>query len=51
MSLLYLKFMDLQSLYQLFLSGCGISTVSRNVNKGDIFFALKGESFDGNQSF
>ena len=41
--------MDLQSLYQLFLSGCGISTDSRNVKKGDIFFALKGENFDGNQ--
>lgn len=41
--------MDIQSLYQLFLSGCGISTDSRNVKKGDIFFALKGENFDGNQ--
>ena len=41
--------MDLQSLYQLFLSGCGISTDSRNVKKGDIFFALKGDHFDGNQ--
>lgn len=41
--------MDIQSLYQLFLSGCGISTDSRNVKKGDIFFALKGEHFDGNE--
>ena len=41
--------MDLQSLYKLLLSGCGISTDSRNVKKGDIFFALKGENFDGNQ--
>lgn len=41
--------MDLQSLYQLFLSGGGISTDSRNVKKGDIFFALKGDHFDGNQ--
>ena len=49
MSLLYLTIMDLQSLYQLFLSGGGISTDSRNVKKGDIFFALKGENFDGNQ--
>lgn len=49
MSLLYLTIMDLQSLYQLFLSGSGISTDSRNVKKGDIFFALKGENFDGNQ--
>jgi UDP-N-acetylmuramoyl-tripeptide--D-alanyl-D-alanine ligase len=41
--------MDIQSLYQLFLSGCRISTDSRNVKKGDIFFALKGDHFDGNQ--
>lgn len=41
--------MDIQSLYKLLLSGCGISTDSRNVKKGDIFFALKGENFDGNQ--
>lgn len=41
--------MDLQSLYKLFLSGCRISTDSRNVKKGDIFFALKGDHFDGNQ--
>lgn len=33
----------------LFLSGCGISTDSRNVKKGDIFFALKGDHFDGNK--
>ncbi|MFN9680793.1 MAG: UDP-N-acetylmuramoyl-tripeptide--D-alanyl-D-alanine ligase, partial [Bacteroidota bacterium] len=41
--------MDLQSLYKLFQSGCGIATDSRNVKKGDIFFALKGDNFDGNQ--
>jgi UDP-N-acetylmuramoyl-tripeptide--D-alanyl-D-alanine ligase len=41
--------MDIQSLYKLFLSGCGIATDSRNVKKGDIFFALKGDLFDGNQ--
>lgn len=41
--------MDLQSLYQLFLSGCGIATDSRSIKKGDIFFAIKGENFDGNQ--
>ena len=49
MSLLYFTIMDLQSLYKLFLSGCGIATDSRNVKKGDIFFALKGDNFDGNQ--
>ena len=49
MSLLYLTIMDIQSLYKLFQSGCGIATDSRNVKKGDIFFALKGDNFDGNQ--
>ena len=41
--------MDLQLLYKLFLSGCGICTDSRKVKEGDIFFALKGENFDGNK--
>lgn len=41
--------MDLQSLYKFFLSGSGTSTDSRNIKKGDIFFALKGGNFDGNQ--
>lgn len=27
----------------------GISTDSRNIRKGDLFFALKGERFDGHQ--
>ncbi|MFP4288957.1 MAG: UDP-N-acetylmuramoyl-tripeptide--D-alanyl-D-alanine ligase [Bacteroidales bacterium] len=30
-------------------SGAGISTDSRNIQKNDIFFALKGENFDGNR--
>jgi UDP-N-acetylmuramoyl-tripeptide--D-alanyl-D-alanine ligase len=41
--------MDIQSLHSLFLSGCSISTDSRKVNGGDIFFALKGTHFDGNK--
>lgn len=41
--------MDLLTLYNLFLSGSDISTDSRNVKEKDIFFALKGDHFDGNQ--
>jgi len=39
----------MQSLYKHFLNSTGISTDSRNIPKGSIFFALKGEHFDGNQ--
>jgi len=41
--------MDLLTLYNLFLSGSDISTDSRNVKQGDIFFALKGDHFNGNE--
>ena len=41
--------MDLLSIYKLFISGCGICTDSRTVKKGDLFFALKGDNFDGNK--
>ena len=36
-------------LYRIFIRNPGICTDSRNVSKGSIFFALKGESFNGNQ--
>lgn len=35
-------------LYQLFIAGNGITTDSRNCPEGSLFFALKGESFNGN---
>lgn len=38
----------IERLYQLFISHPSISTDSRSVRKGDIFFALRGASFDGN---
>lgn len=40
--------MKTPELYDIFRLSSGISTDSRNVGEGNIFFALKGESFDGN---
>lgn len=40
--------MKISELYQLYLKHPSISTDSRNVQKGDLFFALKGGSFNGN---
>lgn len=36
-------------LYDLFQKSTGISTDTRTLKKGNIFFALKGENFDGNK--
>lgn len=41
--------MDLQQLHQLFLKSSGVSTDTRNILKNSIFFALKGDNFDGNK--
>ena len=41
--------MDIQALYQLFRQHPSITTDSRNCLPGSIFFALKGENFDGNK--
>lgn len=41
--------MDIQALYQAFLSSSGVTTDTRQIQPGQIFFALKGERFDGNQ--
>ncbi|MEO6284773.1 MAG: UDP-N-acetylmuramoyl-tripeptide--D-alanyl-D-alanine ligase [Dyadobacter sp.] len=38
-----------ETLYNLFLKGAKISTDTRQVSDGCIFFALKGDKFDGNQ--
>lgn len=41
--------MTISDLYELFLHNPKITTDSRNCPRGSIFFALKGERFDGNQ--
>lgn len=41
--------MEIQDLHQKFLSSKGICTDTRNIKKGEIFFALVGENFDGNK--
>lgn len=40
--------MDKKNLYELFLQHPTITTDSRDVPEGSLFFALKGETFDGN---
>ena len=41
--------MNIPELYELFIHNPKVTTDSRNCPKGSIFFALKGEKFDGNQ--
>lgn len=41
--------MDINHLYQLFLRSKGISTDTRKDIRGTLFFALKGENFNGNR--
>ncbi|NPA35323.1 MAG: UDP-N-acetylmuramoyl-tripeptide--D-alanyl-D-alanine ligase [Chlorobi bacterium] len=41
--------MDIKTLHNIFLSCSSVTTDSRNCPEGSIFFALKGESFNGNQ--
>lgn len=40
--------MQIAALYEKFLDSSGISTDTRKIEKGNIFFALKGENFNGN---
>ncbi len=42
------KAYELSQLYELYLNSEGVSTDSRNITRGSIFFALKGENFNGN---
>src|SRR5690348_2846062 len=44
-----MKFPDIPQLYSLFKNFPHITTDSRNANAGTIFFALKGDNFNGNQ--
>jgi UDP-N-acetylmuramoyl-tripeptide--D-alanyl-D-alanine ligase len=41
--------MNIESLYSDFLSSGGVSTDSRKVMENQVFFALKGDNFDGNK--
>jgi UDP-N-acetylmuramoyl-tripeptide--D-alanyl-D-alanine ligase len=41
--------MQIKDIYSIFLQYPSICTDTRKINKGDIFFALKGESFNGNK--
>ena len=38
----------IEQLYQLYLSSSGITTDTRNIGNGTVFFALKGETFNAN---
>ena len=43
------KMITIEKLYTLLKQSNGVSTDSRNITPGSIFFALKGETFDGNE--
>ena len=46
---LYFKVMEIEKLYESFLESNGISTDSRKIINGQMFFALSGENFNGNK--
>ena len=41
--------MNINELYKIFKSSKGVNTDTRTLEKGQLFFALKGENFDGNK--
>lgn len=41
--------MEIASIYKTFEACASVSTDTRKINKGDMYFALKGENFDGNK--
>lgn len=41
--------MNISAIYELFLQNASVVTDTRKLNQGDIFFALKGPNFNGNQ--
>ena len=41
--------MDIEDIYKIYRASKSISTDTRSIKKGDLFFALKGENFNGNQ--
>ena len=40
--------MEISKLYQIFLQSAGVNTDTRTIGENQLFFALKGENFDGN---
>ena len=49
LGLFYFYNMNLKTLYNIFLGNQSICTDTRKLKKNDIYFALKGENFDGNK--
>lgn len=41
--------MDVARLHELFMNSKGVTTDTRTISEGEMFFALKGENFDGNE--
>ena len=41
--------MKIEELHQLFLNSKGVTTDSRKIESGQLFFALKGDNFNGNK--
>ena len=44
----YFYLMEIEKLYQCFLKSTGVATDTRKIDNGKLFFALKGENFNGN---
>jgi UDP-N-acetylmuramoyl-tripeptide--D-alanyl-D-alanine ligase len=40
--------MQIEALYQLYIKNPNVTTDTRKINQGDLFFALKGDNFNGN---
>ncbi len=49
MGFYFFQNMTIEQLYELFLNHPAVSTDSRNIENGGLFFALKGPNFDGNK--
>ena len=47
-SLYFWIMISIEQLYEYYLSNPSITTDTRNIKSGDIFFALKGDNFNGN---
>ena len=41
--------MEIQKIYRIFLESAGVNTDTRTIAENQLFFALKGENFDGNE--